>query len=55
MAHLLVDASDVFAQQANAEQRDADQEEHQREQGEQAFRFRADNQAAYHQEHEQYG
>src|SRR3989338_5647390 len=53
MAHLLVDAPDVFAEQTDAEQRDTDQEEHQCEQREQALCFRADHQAAHHEEYEE--
>ncbi len=54
VAYLLIDAADIFAQQADAEQHDADQEEVEGEQREQALDLRAQQETAHQQHHEQH-
>ena len=55
MAHLLIDAADVFAKQADAEQRDSDEEKGDAKECEQAFRFGANRNAPYEQEDDEQG
>ncbi len=53
LAHLRIDAPDVFTQKADAEQRHADQQKRQAEQREQAFRLGTHKNTPYQQHHEQ--
>jgi hypothetical protein len=46
LAHLSIDAPHILAQQADAEKREADEQEHDAEQREQAFGFRTDEDAS---------